>query len=186
MIVGVDEVGRGPLAGSVVVCALAFKNKFPYPVRDSKSLSASRREFIFSWLVKNCYYAVSFADRKEIEHLNILGATFLAAERAITDLIKKYPNCYNAHFIIDGNKFKTSLNIKYTCIKKADKKIAEVACASIIAKVSRDYLMKIADFIYPQWNFSQHKGYPTQEHYRLIDKHRLSPFHRRSFLANTY
>ncbi|MCF7873817.1 MAG: ribonuclease HII [Candidatus Omnitrophica bacterium] len=182
MIVGIDEAGRGPLAGSVVVCALAFRNKFPYPIKDSKRLSVQRREFIFSWILKNCDYGVGDASHQEIEKLNILGATYLAAQRAITKLIDKDSKFKKAEFIVDGNCFKTNLDIKYKCCKKADETIAQVACASIVAKVTRDYMMKIADFIYPEWNFSKHKGYPTKEHYLLIDKYKLSPLHRRSFL----
>ncbi len=182
MIVGIDEAGRGPLAGAVVVCALALKKKFPYPIKDSKRLSVKKREFIFSWIINNCNYAVSAASQREIEKINILQATYLAAERSITSLIDKNPKLQKAKFIIDGNCFKTNLAIKYECIEKADQKIAEVACASIVAKVTRDYLMTVADFVYPDWDFSQHKGYPTKEHYRLINKYQLSPLHRRNFL----
>lgn len=184
MIVGIDEAGRGPLAGAVVVCALALKKKFPYLVKDSKSLSEKKREFIFSWILKNCNYTVSAASQREIEKINILNATYLAATRSITSLINKNPNLKKAQFIIDGNCFKTNLAIKYECIEKADQKIAEVACASIVAKVTRDYLMKVADFLYPNWNFSKHKGYPTREHYSLIKEHQISPLHRRTFLLH--
>jgi ribonuclease HII len=184
VIVGIDEAGRGPLAGPVVVCALAFCNKFPYPVKDSKSLSADKRELIFSWILENCDYVVGEASQQEIEELNILNATFLAAQRAISGLIDKDAKFKKAEFIIDGNCFRTTLDIKYKCIKKADQKIAQVACASIVAKVTRDYMMKIADFVYPEWNFSKHKGYPTKEHYLLINQYKLSPLHRRSFLKN--
>ncbi|MFO8052788.1 MAG: ribonuclease HII [Candidatus Omnitrophota bacterium] len=184
MIVGIDEAGRGPLAGSVVVCALAFRNRFPYSVKDSKGLSIKRREFIFSWILENCDYAVSEASRQEIEKLNILEATYLAAQRAISKLIDKNAKFRKAEFIIDGSCFKTNLNIKYRCLKKADEKIAQVACASVVAKVTRDYMMKVADFVYPEWNFSKHKGYPTKEHYSLIGKYKLSPLHRRTFLLH--
>ncbi|MCF7870624.1 MAG: ribonuclease HII [Candidatus Omnitrophica bacterium] len=184
MIVGIDEAGRGPLAGSVVVCALALRNRFPYPVKDSKALSVKKREFVFSWILKNCDYAVSKAGKEEIEELNILGATYLAAERAIIKLINKDSKFKSADFIIDGSSFKTKLDIKHRSIKKADEKIAQVACASVVAKVTRDYLMQVAGFLYPQWNFPKHKGYPTREHYSLIDKYKLSPLHRRSFLKN--
>lgn len=184
MIVGIDEAGRGPLAGSVVACALALGNRFPYPVKDSKALSVKKREAVFSWILKNCDYAVGKASREEIEEINILEATYLAAERAVTKLIKKDSKFKNANFIIDGGSFKTKLDIKYRCIKKADQRIAQVACASVVAKVTRDYLMQLAGFLYPQWNFPKHKGYPTKEHYLLIDKYKLSPLHRRSFLKN--
>lgn len=177
-IVGIDEAGRGPLAGPVVACALALKVKFPFPVKDSKSLTAGKREFIFSWILNNCFYAVGLANKAEISKFNITGATYLAAERAIKRLIGEFPSIKSARFIVDGITFKTNLKIRYTCIKKADEKIAEVACASILAKVTRDHLMRIADFIYPHWGFSKHKGYPTKEHYALIKKNKLSPLHR--------
>jgi len=181
MIVGVDEAGRGPLAGSVVACALSLKSPAFFEVKDSKAISAPAREHIFSSLLKHSIYAVDIATSREIDELNILGATFLACNRAIEKLLKKNPHLRKAKFIIDGNLFRTNQRIKYECVPKADKKIKEVACASIIAKVVRDYLMGVADSLYPQWEFIQHKGYPTKKHFSLIKKHSLTPLHRRSF-----
>lgn len=181
MIVGVDEVGRGPLAGVVLACALCLKKNPPFKVKDSKALSSHCREDIFSWLQREAVFAVGIANVEEIDQLNILRATFLAFNRAIKGLLKKKSSLSKADFIIDGNIFRTDLKIKYTCIEKADEKIKEVSCASIVAKVTRDYLMNLADFLYPQWEFSRHKGYPTARHFSLIRKYSLTPLHRQSF-----
>ncbi len=186
MIVGIDEAGRGPLAGPLAVCALALKDDFPFSIKDSKKLSIKKREFIFSWILDHCLYVVELADLREIESFNISGATYLAGQRAIVRLIKNHPKLKKAYFIVDGIGFKTNLDIKYTCLKKADEKIAEVACASVVAKVTRDYVMRIADFVYPDWDFCQNKGYPTKKHYDLIEKHKVSPLHRRNFIKGIY
>ena len=181
MIVGIDEAGRGPLAGSVVSCALHLKKATSFPVRDSKQLSFFMREKIFMWLSRNAVFSVDIATSQEIDRYNILEATMLSFDRAIKGLIRKAPVLERAKFIIDGNIFKTALPLNYVCIEKADTKIPAVSCASIVAKVMRDYLMSVADIIYPEWNFSRHKGYPTKEHFQLIKKHPLSPLHRYSF-----
>lgn len=181
MIVGIDEAGRGPLAGAVVGCALHLRKTPPWIVKDSKELSADKREAVIPWLLENASYCVGIATVEEIDKLNILEATFLTFNRAIEGLLKKEPRLRGAAFIIDGNLFHTDLNINYICMEKADKKIKEVSCASIIAKVARDYFMKLLDFLYPQWEFRQHKGYPTPAHIALLNKYSLTPFHRRSF-----
>lgn len=181
MIVGVDEAGRGPLAGDVVACALCLLREAPPEVRDSKELSPDLRERIIPWIFENAVFSVSRATPVEIDKHNILEATFLAFNRAIEGLLKKLPALKDADFIIDGNLFHTKLSIKYTCVEKADKTIKQVSCASIVAKVVRDYFMNLAGFLYPQWNFSRHKGYPTKEHFSLLDKYPLTPLHRRSF-----
>lgn len=181
MVVGVDEAGRGPLAGVVTACALHLVKKPPFNVKDSKALSSLQREKIFGWLAKEAHFCVGIADAAEIDKLNILRATFLAFERAINGLLNKSGRLKDAKFIIDGNLFRTKLKLDYVCIDKADQKIKEVSCASIVAKVVRDHLMQTAHFLYPEWNFAKHKGYPTQEHFSLIRKNKLTPLHRRSF-----
>lgn len=181
MIVGLDEAGRGPLAGVVATCALYLKIMPPFTVRDSKELSPLVREKIFHWLLDNALYSVDIATVEEIDTCNILEATMLAFNRSIRNLIKKAPQLKKAVFIIDGNIFRTDLSIDYRCVEKADKTVKEVSCASIMAKVSRDYLMYVADFLYPQWHFNKHKGYPTKEHFSLIEQHELSPLHRHTF-----
>ncbi|MCF7908843.1 MAG: ribonuclease HII [Candidatus Omnitrophica bacterium] len=181
MIVGVDEAGRGPLAGVVVACALHLRKDPPFEVKDSKLLSARLREEAFSWLIENSQFRVGIAEVSEIDKFNILEATFLAFNRAIRSLLKDSPALNKAKFIIDGPLFRTDLSLDYLCMKGADRKVREVSCASIMAKVTRDHLMKTAHFLYPEWNFSKHKGYPTSEHFSLIKKYQLSPLHRRSF-----
>jgi len=181
LVVGVDEAGRGPLAGPVISCALYLKNSLSFLVKDSKKTNTFLREKIFSWLVENAIFSLGWAMPQEIDRINILNATFLSFERAIKNLLKKYPYLKKATFIIDGNQFKTNLKIKYICKEKADENFKEVSCASIVAKFVRDYLMKIAHFVYPEWNFLQHKGYPTKEHILLIQKYNLTPLHRESF-----
>jgi len=181
MIVGIDEAGRGPLAGIVSACALYLSKEPPEAARDSKELTPFARQNLFGWLVENACFSVGIASPQEIDKLNILEATMLAANRAIKKLLNKAPYLKKALFIIDGNIFRTELDIKYKCIEKADKTVKSVSCASIVAKVTRDYLMMNAHFLYPEWNFANHKGYPTKEHYALIEKHALSPLHRRSF-----
>lgn len=181
MIVGVDEAGRGPLAGLVVGCALHLKNNPPFVVKDSKEAPAHIREKMFHWLATNAVFSIGIARPDEIDEINILEATFLAFNRAIEDMLCKAPHLQRATFIVDGNLFRTHLRLRYKCIEKADKKIKEVACASVVAKVSRDYFMQMADFIYPQWGFCEHKGYPTKKHFSLVKNYPLTPLHRRSF-----
>lgn len=185
MIVGVDEAGRGPLAGPVVSCALYLKGGFRLSagleIKDSKELAQRQREKMFSWLNKNSVFSVGIADNKEIDELNILQATFLSFNRAIKGLFKKAPYLEKATFIIDGPHFRTDLSLRYICMKKADKRVKQVSCASIVAKVVRDHLMNVTHAIYPQWNFFQHKGYPTRGHIDRIKEYSVCPIHRRTF-----
>jgi len=185
MIVGIDEAGRGPLAGVVSACALYLSKEPPANARDSKELTPFARQDIFGWLAQNACFAVDIASPEEIDKINILEATLLAANRAIIKLLKKAPRLKKAFFIIDGNIFRTELDIKYKCIEKADKTVKQVSCASIVAKVTRDYLMMNAHFLYPEWNFKEHKGYPTKEHFALIKNNALSPLHRKTFYPCT-
>ncbi|MBN2483825.1 MAG: ribonuclease HII [Candidatus Omnitrophica bacterium] len=181
---GLDEAGRGPLCGPVVACAFFFKDTEDVPrVKDSKKLSAGQREKLFEILCVKGNYAVSFASAGEIDEHNILEATMIAFNRAIQKLMGAYPFLKDAEFIIDGPIFRTDLNIHYRCVKKADVTVGEVSSASIIAKVTRDHFMHMLDFLYPQWNFSGHKGYPTKEHRELLQKALPTPFHRRSFMS---
>ncbi|MFH1772102.1 MAG: ribonuclease HII [Candidatus Omnitrophota bacterium] len=186
MIVGVDEAGRGPLAGAVVGCALYLKKKPPFIVKDSKQLQESSRHQVVSWLSDNSTFSVGIASQDEIDEINILNATFLSFDRAVNGLIQKEPKLKKATFIIDGNLYRTNTKIKYRCVIGADKSVDEVACASVVAKVFRDYLMEVAHFLYPQWNFKRHKGYPTKEHFQLLKKYNKSPIHRKSFIRSLY
>jgi ribonuclease HII len=181
MIVGIDEAGRGPLAGCVVSCALFVKEDPQLPVCDSKSISRIRREQFFSQFKEKTVFGLGLATNGEIDALNILEATFLSFERAIDSLLKKEPKLKKAAFIIDGNRFRTKRKLSYQCIEKADTKIREVAFASIVAKVFRDYLMFVAQAAFPEWKFDKHKGYPTKEHISLIEEYDLCGLHRKTF-----
>jgi ribonuclease HII len=181
MIVGIDEAGRGPLAGAVTACALHLKSAPPFIPKDSKLLSPALREKYFSWLIENAVYGLGQASHDEIDRYNILEATFIAFDRAITNLLEKALYLKDAQFIIDGNRFKTRLAINYKCVVKADQTVPEVSCASIVAKVTRDKQMDQLAKEYSLWQFEKHKGYPTKEHVELIKKHGLSPIHRKSF-----
>ncbi len=182
MIVGVDEAGRGPLAGCVVACALYAKRKIDLPLKDSKSLSLRQREYFFERFKDKVSFSIGLATHEEIDRYNILQATFLAFERAITFLIKNNSRLKSSTFIIDGNHFHTDLPIKYRCVVKADESVREVALASIVAKLFRDYLMRVAHFCFPEWNFKKHKGYPTPQHLEYIRKYDISALHRKSFI----
>lgn len=181
MIVGIDEAGRGPLAGNVVACALFLPLDPPFVPKDSKKLSPLQREKMFAWLETNAVYGIGRACAQEIDEINILNATFLAFERAIDALLQKDPRLQTAKFIIDGNRFKTNKNISFQCVIKADDTILQVSAASIVAKVTRDREMAVLHEQYPQYGFLQHKGYPTQEHYAAIRQYGVSPVHRKSF-----
>jgi ribonuclease HII len=181
MIVGIDEAGRGPLAGVVTACALHLKSAPPFIPKDSKQLSPTLREEYFFWLIENAVYGLGQASHEEIDRHNILVATFMAFDRAINSLLEKAEYLKGAQFIVDGNRFKTSLAINYKCVVKADQTVPEVSCASIVAKVTRDKQMEQLAREYPLWQFEKHKGYPTKEHIELINKHGLSPIHRKSF-----
>lgn len=175
---GVDEAGRGPLAGPVYAAAVILPvGAEIYGLNDSKKLSEKKREEFFD-IINDIAVSVSvgIATEKEIDEINILNATFLAMKRAIDGL--EIPADYA---IIDGNRAPHS-NIAEETIVKGDGKVMSVAAASIIAKVSRDrFMLKMAEQ-YPEYQFEKHKGYGTRLHYEMIEKYGVSPIHRRSFL----
>ncbi len=182
MIVGLDEVGRGPLCGPVVACAFYFKEKDnSLKIKDSKKTPFLKRQEIFGYLLKKGIFSLSAVNPDQIDKHNILNATMIAFNQAINGIIAQAPFLKKAMFIVDGNIFRTELKVKYKCLKKADEKITEVASASILAKVFRDYLMQVLDVICPGWGFRQHKGYPTKFHRQVLKTKGLTPFHRRSF-----
>ena len=176
---GVDEAGRGPLAGPV--CAAAVILPIDTEIKglnDSKKLSEKRREELFPIIKEKAIaYSIAFASVEEIEEHNILNATYLAMNRAIEGL--KVPADFA---LIDGNRVPTGIKIPCQTVVKGDSKSMSVAAASILAKVTRDRLMLELDKAYPQYNFKKHKGYGTKEHTDLILKHGVSPVHRPSFL----
>lgn len=177
---GIDEAGRGPLAGPVYAAAviLPFGTQIE-GINDSKKLSEKKREALFDVIRERAAaYSVAFATEKEIDELNILNATFLAMQRAVKGLSVKPDLC-----LVDGNR-KPPLAQKTITIVKGDSLSASIAAASILAKVSRDRFMLELDQKYPQYQFCKHKGYGTRLHYDMIKQHGVSEVHRTSFLKN--
>ncbi len=175
---GVDEAGRGPLAGPVYAAAVILPVGTEIQgLNDSKKLSEKKREELFE-VIKDVAvsFSVGIATEKEIDSINILNATFLAMTRAINGL--EIPADYA---IIDGNRAPKS-EIATETVVKGDGKVMSVAAASIIAKVSRDRFMLEMAEKYPQYQFQKHKGYGTKLHYEMIEKYGISPIHRKTFL----
>ena len=178
VVCGVDEAGRGPLAGPVFAAAVILPENYSHEIlNDSKKLSEKKRDLVYDDIVKDAIcWSVGIADEKEIDEINILNATFLAMKRAVDGLKIKPDLAY-----IDGNQYPKT-GVKEITIVKGDSKCMSVAAASIIAKVSRDrFMLEIAEK-YPEYQFSKHKGYGTKLHYEMIEKYGVSPVHRRTFL----
>lgn len=178
VVCGVDEAGRGPLAGPVFAAAVILpQNLMIDGLNDSKKLSEKKREILYD-KIKNLAltYAVAFATEHEIDEINILNATFLAMKRAVAKLNLK-PDIV----LVDGNK-SPELEISTQTIVKGDSLSASIAAASILAKVERDRLMKNLSKKYPEYNFEKHKGYRTKMHIDLIKKYGPCEIHRKSFL----
>ncbi|MBI5145020.1 MAG: ribonuclease HII [Candidatus Omnitrophica bacterium] len=183
LIIGVDEAGRGPLAGPVVAAAVALEEAhFRNRIDDSKKLSFNQRENAFREILLKSIFGIGIINEKVIDEVNILVATSLAMEGAVLALLGKIktPSSCRIHILVDGN---VRLNINYpvTNIIKGDSRSKSIACASILAKVTRDRIMSLYGRIYPQYGFSQHKGYPTEKHKEVIKKLGLSQIHRKSF-----
>lgn len=175
---GIDEAGRGPLAGPVYAAAVILPAGLEIPgLNDSKKLTKKKREELFDIITEKAVsYSIAFATAKEIDEINILQATFLAMRRAQEGL--DIPADYA---LIDGNRM-PPLAIDGETIIKGDAKSPSVAAASILAKVSRDRYMYELDKQLPQYCFAQHKGYGTKLHYECIEKHGISEHHRLTFL----
>ena len=179
---GVDEAGRGPLAGPVYAAAVILpKGHIIEGVNDSKKLSEKKREALFDKIINEALcYSIASANEKEIDEINILQATYLAMQRAVEGLKIKAD-----YALIDGNRL-PPLNIPAECIVKGDAKSASIAAASILAKVSRDrYMLEMAEK-YTNYQFEKHKGYGTKLHYEMLDKYGPSEIHRQSFLKTWY
>lgn len=181
LICGVDEAGRGPLAGPVCAAAVILPHGLEIEgLNDSKKLSEKKREALFDVITeKAAAYCVAYGTLEEIEEKNILQATFLAMNRAIEGLQVK------AGFaLIDGNKIPVNIKVPAAAIVKGDAKSMSIAAASILAKVSRDRLMLEYDKKYPEYQFAKHKGYGTKLHTDLIKQYGPCEIHRISFLKN--
>lgn len=182
LLCGVDEAGRGPLAGGVCAAAVILDPERPIPgLNDSKKLTPKKREELYGQIVDRALaWAVAWADVEEIDAYNILNATFLAMRRAVEGL-KLRPDCV----LVDGNRDpKLPGGMPTVTLVKGDGRSASVAAASILAKVTRDREMLALEERYPQYGFAQHKGYGTRLHYERLAQYGASPVHRRSFLKN--
>lgn len=177
---GIDEAGRGPLAGPVCAAAVILPMGCGIEgLDDSKKLSEAKREALFDVVRVNALaYGVGWASEQEIDEHNILQATFLAMSRAVAAMP------FHADYaLVDGNRM-PPLDIPGETIVKGDSKCACIAAASILAKVSRDRLLRQWDAQYPEYGFAKHKGYGTKAHYEAIKKYGVLPVHRKSFLKN--
>jgi len=183
LIIGVDEAGRGPLAGPVVAAAVAltsiyFKNR----IDDSKKLTFCQREKAFGEIVKKSIFGIGIINEKIIDRLNILVATRKAMEAAIHALLNKvkdFPQ-ESIYVIVDGN-MNLDIKLPFTDIIRGDSRSKSIACASILAKVTRDRIMSLYDKLYPQYGFLQHKGYPTKAHRLALERFGPSIIHRTTF-----
>jgi ribonuclease HII len=209
-VIGVDEAGRGPLAGPVVACAAALRTsdvqiQKGHPmskIQDSKLLSEKQREELYDFICEHFYVGVGICDHKTIDRINILEATYLAMKKAVSDLNKNLHNCYSREsgnlvldtgfrvkpgmtkkyiILVDGNKTIPHLSIEQKAIVGGDNLVKSISAASIIAKVTRDRMMKKMHKKYPEYCFDKHKGYGTKFHMDMIEKYGPCEIHRRSF-----
>ena len=182
LLCGVDEAGRGPLAGPVCAAAVILPQNCEIEgLNDSKKLTEKKREALFDVICAAAVsYGIAFATVEEIEEYNILSATFMAMNRAIA-MLDPVPELA----LIDGNR-NTGIQIPSRCVIGGDGKCADIAAASVLAKVTRDrYMLQMAE-LYPQYGFEKHKGYGTKAHYEAIRAYGPSPIHRPSFLRKMH
>ena len=179
---GVDEAGRGPLAGPVCAAAVILPEELRIEgLNDSKKLTEKKREALFDLICDNAVsFGIAFAGVEEIESLNIKGATYLAMDRAVSELD---PAPLLA--LVDGND-KNVLSVPAVKVVKGDSLCASIAAASILAKVTRDRFMLELDALYPQYGFAKHKGYGTKDHYAALREYGPSPVHRPTYLRKMH
>lgn len=180
-ICGIDEAGRGPLAGPVVVASVIMKpDSFIEGVNDSKKVSEKKREKLYEQIIEEAVsYSVGIIDQNEIDEINILNAT----KKGLTESIKGL-KVKPERIIVDALDKIDTCGIPYMSIVKGDAKCYSIAAASIIAKVTRDRIMRQWDEVYPMYGFARHKGYGTAAHIAAIKEYGLCPLHRRSFTKN--
>jgi len=178
LVAGVDEAGRGPLAGSVVAAAVILDENFPIDgLTDSKKLSASRRISLELQIKQRAKaWAIAESSQLEVDEINILQASLLAMKRAVLGLDLK-----PGQVLIDGNRLPQLDGYQMLAIVRGDLSEPCISAASILAKQYRDRQMLELDQLYPQYQFARHKGYPTELHRQLLQEHGVSPVHRRSF-----
>ena len=181
ILIGIDEAGRGPLAGPVVACACYVPPSLTIyfsDVNDSKKITAKKREEVLARMRHlGVLYGVGFASAREIDRLNILQATFLAMRRASA----KFTGIPAPLVLVDGPHLVKGLNLRQIAVVDGDAKSLNIAAASIVAKVARDKYMETLDKLYPQYGFAAHKGYGTAAHLEALRKYGPCPQHRRSF-----
>lgn len=190
-VIGLDEAGRGPLAGPVVAGATILKNfdlinddKNWELIRDSKTLSEKQREKAFGFVQENFFVGIGICNHETIDRINILQASFLAMKKALSDLKSQLKNLQKTEKIIllvDGNQYIPNLSVKQMCVPQGDKKIKSISAASIIAKVTRDKIMLELAEKYPNYCFEKHKGYGTKNHMEVLQKFGPCEIHRKSF-----
>lgn len=175
---GIDEAGRGPLAGPVVAAAVILPEGIELPgVNDSKKLTEKKREVLFDFVKEHALaYGIGQASEQEIDTINILQATFLAMRRAVEAL--PIPADFA---LVDGNRIQ-GLDIPAETVIGGDGKVLSIAAASILAKVTRDRYMREMAQVYPEYGFEKHKGYGTKAHYAAIEQYGICPLHRKTFL----
>ena len=179
---GIDEAGRGPLAGPVCAAAVLLPEGLVIPgLNDSKKLTAKKRDALYDIICESAVaFGIAFATVEEIEALNIKGATYLAMNRAVADM---EPAPVLA--LVDGND-KNELDIPAIKVVKGDSLCASIAAASVLAKVTRDRYMDDMDALYPQYGFARHKGYGTAAHYAALREYGPSPIHRPTYLRKMH
>lgn len=176
-VAGVDEAGRGPLAGPVYAAAVIFpKGVVIDGINDSKKLSEKKREALYDVIKETALaYSIVSVDEKEIDNINILNASMKAFKMALDNLSQKAD-----YALLDGNRA-PEIDIPYEAVVKGDAKVQAIAAASILAKVERDRYITEMDKLYPQYGFARHKGYPTKDHKEAVAKYGPSPIHRLTF-----
>ena len=182
VICGVDEAGRGPLAGPVCAAAVILPANLEIPgLNDSKKLTDKKRRELYDLIIEQAVaYGIALVSEKEIDEINILQATFLAMENAVAQLSVK-PDL----ILVDGNR-EPNIPVDLKTVIKGDSRSASIAAASILAKVTRDRLMEELDETYPAYGFAVHKGYGTKRHYEALREYGPSPIHRMTFLKKFY
>ena len=176
LIAGVDEVGRGPLAGPVVAAAVILDPNKPIEgLADSKKLSEKKRETLMHEILQNAHWGLGFVDERKIDELNILNASILAMQLAVTEL-----DLQPDHVLVDGNVC-PDFPCTAEAIIKGDATEPAIQAASILAKVTRDNIMCFFDLKYPEYGFAQHKGYPTKQHRLALLEYGITPLHRLSY-----
>lgn len=192
LIAGIDEAGRGPLAGPVVSAAVIFKHDFDKDlgedfngdiIRDSKTLSEKQRNEAFDLVKENFYVGVGICNHETIDRVNILQASFLSMKKAVLELRKEMKNIENRKFLVllDGNQKIPNFSEEQFTIPQGDKKVKSISAASIIAKVTRDRMMLEYGEKYPEYSFERHKGYGTKAHMEALLKSGPCEIHRKSF-----